>query len=173
MPESSIDFTDDMVEPDHDSDLPQALETAAHFHSPVAESDEADEKVNIDMLFLYSSEFDDLFSGSAETRINQLIAFTNQAYDDTGILINLRVAGAVELEGIENNATVGTLLTGARTSDSDIGFGDVAALRNQTGGDLVAVLTTSTSNFSSNGTCLLYTSPSPRDLSTSRMPSSA
>jgi len=154
LPESSIDFTDDMVEPDHNSDLPQALETTAHSHSPVAESDEANEKVNIDMLFLYSSEFDELF-GSAETRINQLIAFTNQAYDDTGILINLRVAGAVELEGIENNATVGTLLTGARTSDSDIGFGDVAALRNQTGGDLVAVLTTSTSNFASNGTAFV------------------
>ena len=32
-------------------------------------------------------------------------------------------------------------------------------------GNLVAVI--------SNGSCLLYTSPSPRDLSTSRMPSSA
>ena len=28
-------------------------------------------------------------------------------------------------------------------------------------------------NVVGNGTCLLYTSPSPRDLSTSRMPSSA
>ena len=34
-------------------------------------------------------------------------------------------------------------------------------------------LMTENGTFVINGTCLLYTSPSPRDLSTSRMPSSA
>ena len=40
-------------------------------------------------------------------------------------------------------------------------------------GDGVSKLTTGAAAAIENGTCLLYTSPSPRDLSTSRMPSSA
>ena len=38
----------------------------------------------------------------------------------------------------------------------------------ETGNDIVVVV-----SAMGNSTCLLYTSPSPRDLSTSRMPSSA
>ena len=38
---------------------------------------------------------------------------------------------------------------------------------------MIRLLNTSNENFTNNKFCLLYTSPSPRDLSTSRMPSSA
>ena len=40
-------------------------------------------------------------------------------------------------------------------------------------GGIVLFIVAVTAEFSTRNTCLLYTSPSPRDLSTSRMPSSA
>ena len=43
----------------------------------------------------------------------------------------------------------------------------------ENGIDFLATLFTSGLGYSAINTCLLYTSPSPRDLSTSRMPSSA
>ena len=50
-------------------------------------------------------------------------------------------------------------------------------LRNYTVKDIIDLKSdrqlTQTLPFTSNEACLLYTSPSPRDLSTSRMPSSA
>ena len=69
-----------------------------------------------------------------------------------------RLPGVLEVDG----KTIEFPPVQATCGDQGI---DVSKLRNQTG--LVAL----DPGFST--TCLLYTSPSPRDLSTSRMPSSA
>ena len=143
---------------------------------------------------------------SPETRINQLISFTNTAFEDSGILINLRLADAIEVDF--ENVTLDlyyddgddtTVNDGYTKLDNDLrnvindtadginAFSAIPALRDNAGADLVTVLSANTNTSLSTGksfllngysqygisTCLLYISPSPRALSTSRMPSSA
>jgi len=103
---------------------------------------------NIDVLVVYSSEFADVFS-SPETRINQLIAFSNASFTNSGILINLRLAAAVEV-GFDNNDSVSENLSNATNGTGS--FTNLAALRNQHGADLVSVLNVNLENqFSANG----------------------
>lgn len=102
-------------------------------------------KTRIDILIVYSSEFAGLF-GSPQTRINQLIGFSNDAFDRSGILIQLNLVSAVELP-FNNNRGEGAILSDATASRGD--FSGLAALRNQVGADLVAVLPGSPGSFAS------------------------
>nr|MBX2849927.1 hypothetical protein [Acidiferrobacterales bacterium] len=102
----------------------------------------------IDLLVVYSNEFADVFS-SPETRINQLVSFSNTSFADSGILLNLRLVAAVELE-FNNSSSVSTHLSNATDGVGD--FTGLAQLRNQYGADLVAVLSANISNpFSASG----------------------
>ena len=63
---------------------------------------------------------------------------------------------------------------GNQSTSEQIAQGRSKAWVNFSGNGTVAIRDDfNVSSITDNGTCLLYTSPSPRDLSTSRMPSSA
>ena len=139
LPAGSTDLSDDMVIPEAlDAPLDQSSRSPDYFKGLHAEAAGVG-KTNIDILFVYSPEFKTLFT-SPETRINQLIAFSNASYDATDILINMRMVGAVEI-AFTNNAANGTLLT--QVSNNSGVFSVVSQMRNDTGADLVAVLGTS------------------------------
>lgn len=104
-----------------------ALETAAAKSSALTD---------IDLLVVYAPEFKTIFV-EPETRINQLLAFTNAAFMRSGILINLRLAAAVEV-GFDNAANVGANLDAATAGTG--AFNQLPQLRNQVGADLVSVL---------------------------------
>ena len=91
----------------------------------------------ITLLAIYSPEFAAGFGGSPLTRINQMLAFTNQAYEDSGIDSELVLAHAAEVD-FNNGASTGTLLD--RVTFGTHAFGGVAALRDSYHADLVAVL---------------------------------
>ena len=111
----------------------------------------------IDLLVVYSNEFADLFT-SPQTRINQLVSFTNTSFADSGILINLRLVAAVEI-GF-NNTNFETSIDQV-FDDLDIILGDstnsvgdfsnLLSLRNQHGADLVTVLSANTNTGTSAG----------------------
>ncbi|MEM7359698.1 MAG: M12 family metallo-peptidase [Pseudomonadota bacterium] len=102
-------------------------------------------KTRIDLLVVYSREFGSIF-GSPLTRINQLVGFSNDAFDRSGILIQLNLVSAVELP-FDNSRGGGAILTDATASRGD--FSDLAALRDQFGADLVAVLPASSGSSAS------------------------
>ena len=86
-------------------------------------------------------------------------------------------ASATALSDFKNpyvTANAAVTSTGASTADTDVGYTRVIATNSTTITITTCVATAcgTASNVKTN-TCLLYTSPSPRDLSTSRMPSSA
>ena len=145
LPASSTDLSNDTL-------VPQALEHSAKqsiinsvdFDELRAQANTADE-TNLDILFIYSSEFRELFS-SPETRINQLIAFSNASFQNTGILINMRMAGAVEL-AFSNSDSNFSLLNAASSSTGM--FSGVSQMRDNFGADLVAVLGESNPNSAS------------------------
>ena len=145
LPASSTDLSHDMV-------VPQALNSkSASSFSDVVNFDnlrtqaELDGETDIDVLFLYSPEFRQLFT-SPETRINQLIAFSNASFQSTDILINMRMAGAVEVAFDNDNAN-SSLLNAVSQSTGD--FADVSQMRDDFGADLVAVLGASSPNSAS------------------------
>ena len=85
---------------------------------------------------------------------------------DTAELVRYVKGAAVTREHVA--LRVGVAFVGQRYELADIGkHGCLPAPRPS------AILSQLSSCSKSGGTCLLYTSPSPRDLSTSRMPSSA
>lgn len=90
----------------------------------------------IRVLFVYSKEYGQAVANPT-TRFNQMIAFTNSAYNRSGININLELAGAVQIN-FNNSATLGTLLSKS-TSGTDY-FSGLHQLRDQTYADLVAVI---------------------------------
>ncbi len=137
MPLGAIDFTEDMVEADEVSTKTVQAELEI-----MAQALTSNEKSNLDILFVYSPEFSETF-GDPQARINQLVGFTNLAYDNIGVLINMRVAAAVELD-IENNPSVSASLNDVKNARN--GFELVPELRNQFGADLVAVLTSRDDN---------------------------
>lgn len=145
LPLDAVDLSDDMVE------LAETTSNGSIDSAAIAQATNSGNS-NLDILFVYSAEFTQLFS-SAETRINQLVGFTNLAYDNSGILINMRVAGAIELN-INNDDTTSNLLFDAQANVN--GFESINDLRNQFGADLVAVLTTR-NDFSSDGIAFVIT----------------
>ena len=65
------------------------------------------------------------------------------------------------------------LFQNAQAFNQDIGYWDISSMRDQNGVNQLFDNASSLNQDLSYWCCLLYTSPSPRDLSTSRMPSSA
>ena len=68
--------------------------------------------------------------------------------------------------------TVQAQATGTCTAGTEYCEASTATTTITSNSDSTTTATTTNTN-TNNNTCLLYTSPSPRDLSTSRMPSSA
>ena len=147
LPIGSIDFTGDMVETkDQPSGKPEELNqiTSEPVTQAVIAEDSIDGKTNLDILFIHSPEFAQTFV-DPQARIEQLIGFSNTAYDNSGILINMRAAAIVELD-INNDDSALNLLNDAQRGVASEGFGSVADLRNQFGADLVTVLTSRNDN---------------------------
>ena len=145
--DDDVDLSDDvMMPPDL---LKQRLSTSTdQLRSFALPSNVTSGASNIDVLVVYNSEFADVFS-SPQTRINQLLAFSNTSFSNSGILINLRLAAAVEVD-FDNNNSVSTNLTNATNGTGS--FANLAALRDQHGADLVAVMSVNLVNqFSANG----------------------
>ncbi len=91
----------------------------------------------IDVLVLYTPDLASRLGNGLSTRIDQLIALSNQAYLDSGIHVNLRLAHKQQINynGTESNST----LLKALTNGTGV-FSSVADLRNTHGADLVALL---------------------------------
>ena len=79
----------------------------------------------------------------------------------------LTVAGNTTLSGTNNLGSNPTVTLGSNAT-----FPGPSSAGTFNGGHIIQI-TENTSETSANGTCLLYTSPSPRDVEESRMPSSA
>ena len=71
------------------------------------------------------------------------------------------------------NATIDALYGRSVVDQSGNKIGEIGQVYLDDASGQPAWVTVKTGLFGRNETCLLYTSPSPRDLSTSRMPSSA
>ena len=95
-----------------------------------------------------------MVSGNTETNVTV-------TYDDSDGTLDFVVAGSDTVKDADND----TKIQAEESSDED-------KLRYDIAGTEVAVQDGGGLAFTTNS-CLLYTSPSPRDLSTSRMPSSA
>jgi hypothetical protein len=130
---NSIDLGDDMrieektLQRENISNLPPQENTTQA---------SADNKSIVTLLAIYSPQFANGFTNPI-TRINQMIAFTNQAYDRSGIFIELQLVHAQEIS-FDNGANTGTLLD--RVSDGTHSFTGTHALRDEHFADLVAVL---------------------------------
>lgn len=89
----------------------------------------------IDVLALYTPGANALYNGHAQTRINQLIAISNQIYADSGVGITLRPVFH-SLVAYSDSVSMDKTLD-ALTKRSDAAFANVDALRTTYGADLV------------------------------------
>ena len=89
----------------------------------------------IDVLVVYTQGTADLYGGDPTTRINQIFQVTNQIYADSGVDLEVRLAGSLKVNYTDDNA--------AETALSDItynrvaAFNGVAAAREQYKADMV------------------------------------
>ena len=93
------------------------------------------DNTSIDVMALYSTDADALYSGGAETRINQLIAVANQIYADSGVQITLRPVHYERVD-YDPSADMDTALD-ALMNKTDPVFSGVDELRSRYGADLV------------------------------------
>ena len=105
------------------------------------------------LLAVYSPEFAEGFGNDPEARIEQAIAFTNQALSDTNIDGQFRLVGTQEID-FDNSLTASTLLTQSQAGSN--AFSSLPSLRNRYGADMVAVLAyrsdfSPNSDFAANG----------------------
>lgn len=130
-----IDKSNDMVYPPNFEPMSHLQEPANTSTNPrTAEMNSGLSEVTV--LFIYSSEFANGFA-SPLTRINQMIAFSNDAYMRSGINIELKLAHAQQVN-FNNSESIRTLLYAARNGTGD--FTNVHAIRDQYYADMVAVL---------------------------------
>lgn len=66
---------------------------------------ESEDVAIIDMLFVYSAQVAAQYDGDPSTRINHLIATTNQAFIDSQVYIELDLAGMLEVDYLQENHT--------------------------------------------------------------------
>ena len=92
--------------------------------------------------------------------------FVTVSFDQKGTVFSIPMLHAIYNEKIYLHAAVGSRITKELTNNSNV----TLSATDVHGIVLSKSLFHSSMNYQS---CLLYTSPSPRDLSTSRMPSSA
>ncbi len=117
----------------------QLAKEGKKFQSPkIIATDQANSGAvtQIDLLVIYSPSVVEKF-GSAETRINQMIAFTNAVYERSGILIELNLVHTYQTVFEESLGPIDLLydVTYARSP-----FDNVRQIRDQYHADLVAVV---------------------------------
>lgn len=89
----------------------------------------------IDVLVVYTQGTADLYGGDPSTRFNQIFQVTNQIYADSGVDVEVRLAGSLKVNYTDTNS--------AETALSDItynrvaAFNGVAAAREQYKADMV------------------------------------
>lgn len=130
-----VDLSNDMI-------YPPNFEPMSHLRNPAPNSGDNGRVARkpgdseVALLFIYSNEFATGFSNPV-TRINQMIAFTNDAYTRSGINIELKLAHARQIN-FNNSENISTLLTQVRTGAGS--FSNVSSIRDQYYADMVAVL---------------------------------
>ena len=139
-----------------------------------------------------NTEYFRVDGGDERVNFSKNAGFSDNVKAMFGDGLDLRIYHNATNSIIEN--TTGDLILQNNLDDKDIifksddGSGGIATYFQVDGSDLITLFSKATRHIDSvaasfgnsndlkiqhNGTCLLYTSPSPRDLSTSRMPSSA
>ena len=78
----------------------------------------------IDVLVVYTQGTADLYGGNPTTRINQIVQVTNQIYADSGVNLELRLAGTLKVTYTDDN--------NAETALNDITYNKVAAFNGVT-----------------------------------------
>jgi hypothetical protein len=94
--------------------------------------------VIIDLMVVYNSAADTMYSNNARTRINHLVDVSNQIYQDSGVNLSLRLVHTekVNYEAAYNSETAVNHLT----SQSHPAFANIPSLRAQYGADLVVLM---------------------------------
>ncbi len=94
-------------------------------------------KSTIDVLAVFNPETDAQYSGDVEARIDHLFAVSNQALADSGVNMEIRVAGYEEI-GFDDSLGLEALLT--QSGNGSGVFANLAATRDARGADLVAIV---------------------------------
>jgi hypothetical protein len=89
----------------------------------------------IDVLVVYTKGVATLYGGDPTTRINQLFQITNQIYADSGVDLEIRVAGTLQVDYTDDN-NAETALNNI-TFNQNAAFNGVAAAREQAKADMV------------------------------------
>lgn len=89
----------------------------------------------IDVLVVYTDGVAALYGGDPSTRINQIFQVTNQIYADSGVDLEVRVAGTLRVNYTDDNAAETAL--NAITFNQHSAFSGVAAAREQAKADMV------------------------------------
>lgn len=88
--------------------LPARQMNQRHFNktdNKAEDKTENNEIATIDMLFVYSAQVAAQYNGDPSTRINHLVATTNQAFVDSQVYIELNIAGMLEVDYLQENHT--------------------------------------------------------------------
>lgn len=177
---NELDLSNDMRFPPTVTTEGRAASTARSYEELETLSAAMTFESTIDLLVVYSSEFASLFN-APQTRINQLVSFTNTSFANSGILINIRLVASVQINFDNTNfdSSFSQVFNDLNTTldDSTNGVGDFSnlpSLRNQYGADLVAVLSANTNNGSAAGLAWVLNSSesSVNGVSTTMLPSS-
>ncbi|MBV1880977.1 MAG: hypothetical protein KUG82_05050 [Pseudomonadales bacterium] len=94
------------------------------------------EETVVDILVLYTPGLASQYEGDANTRINHLIAVSNNIYADSGLDLRLRVVHSTEINYPDGGASVDALKSA--TSGTGV-FSNVPAIREQYGADMVVI----------------------------------
>ncbi len=92
----------------------------------------------IDVMILYTPGLASRLGSNLSTRLDQLVALSNQAYRDSGIYINLRLVHAEQVN--YSDTTTNSAALNALTYSSDPALANVASLRDTYGADLVSLI---------------------------------
>lgn len=101
--------------------------------------------VTIDVLVLYTPGMESGAGGGVQTRLDHLVALTNQAYIDSQVAIRVRLVHTQKVtysEGSSNLDALGALYAGGDTTSPsfDPALAQAGTLRLQYGADLVALI---------------------------------
>lgn len=89
----------------------------------------------IDVLVVYTDGVTGLYGANPSTRFNQILQVTNQIYSDSGVDLEVRLAGTLKVNYTDDNAAETAL--NDITNASHAAFSGVAAARDQYKADMV------------------------------------
>ena len=114
-----------------------AVTSAASLVSDSSTTDSG--KTQIDVLVMYTPGLETSYGGAdqARTRIENLVALANQAYNDSDVAISLRLVAAVKIDAPDYATSLDTLNA---ITDGTSPYNNVAQLRRTYGADLVTVI---------------------------------